>query len=113
MTVAEYKNRIREIAANTHFSDIYTSPDFQCDQTDGFPTSLCVCWEKGVAWLELNTSLCEDDEDITPYEQMCADFGIRSCGSVEEYNSMLQELGRDAVESATLYPDESEEQSLC
>ena len=113
MTVAEYKNKIREIAANTHLGDIYTSPDFQCDQTDGFPTSLCVCLEKGVAWLEPNTSLCEDDEDITPYEQMCADFGIRDCCSMEEYNSILRELGRDAYESAVIYPDESEDQSLC
>ena len=35
-----FAERVAEIE-NT--GEIYTSPDFQCDQTGGFPTSLCAC----------------------------------------------------------------------
>ena len=40
MTIDEFEKRIKAITADTDFSDIHTSPDFQCDQTGGFPTSL-------------------------------------------------------------------------
>ena len=49
MTVEEYEKKIKEIVSEIDLSDIYTSPDFQCDQTGGFPTSLCACFEKGLA----------------------------------------------------------------
>ena len=39
------KNFAERVAEIENTGEIYTSPDFQCDQTGGFPTSLCVCWE--------------------------------------------------------------------
>ncbi len=50
MTYDELQKKTAELYAS---DEVYTSPDFQCDQTGGFPTSLCVCWEKQKAWLEL------------------------------------------------------------
>lgn len=81
-----------------------TSPDFQCDQTGGFPTSLCVNWEQEKAWLELNESLLmdRDDMELDYYRSLCADFGIRSCKDAEEYNDILRSLGEDAVHTAEL-----------
>ena len=43
MTYDEFKKKTAEFYES---GEVYTSPDFQCDQTGGFPTSLCVCWEK-------------------------------------------------------------------
>ena len=40
------------------------------------------------------------------YEKLCADFGIRLCSDIEDFNGLLKELGPDAVENATLYEDE-------
>ena len=39
--------------------DVYVSPDFQCDRTGGYPTSLCVNWDKCKAWLQLARTLCK------------------------------------------------------
>lgn len=101
MTKAEFDSRIAEL----YKDNVDTSPDFQCDQTGGFPTSLCVNWDKGKAWLELNQAMINDGDDVSPYEQMCADYGIRDCVSHEEYNGLLEGLGEDAVTSAYLIDD--------
>ncbi len=111
MTVQEYEKKIKDIVSEVDFSDIHTSPDFQCDQTGGFPTSLCVCFEKGLAWLTLNAHLAPDGEDISAYEQMCADFGIRTCWDNGQFNALLKELGNDAYGSAFL-PDEDEDMGM-
>ena len=66
MTVQEYEKKIKEIVSEIDLSDIHTSPDFQCDQTGCFPTALCACFEKGMAWLTLNAHLAPDGVDITP-----------------------------------------------
>ena len=91
--------------------DVYVSPDFQCDRTGGYPTSLCVNWDKCKAWLQLNDSLDTDGVDIAKYEQLCADFGIRDCFDTEQYNQILSSLGEDAVQSASL-PEEEEDFSF-
>ena len=57
MTYDELQKKTAELYAS---GEVYTSPDFQCDQTGGFPTSLCVCWEQSKAWLELNENLLMD-----------------------------------------------------
>lgn len=111
MTYEEFKKQIDRIQARVGILGVHTSPDFQCDQTDGFPTSLC--WADGKAWLELNESLINEGEDLSSYDRMCSDFGIRDCESIEDFNALLEELGDDAVQSATLYPEESEEYNLC
>lgn len=78
----EVNRLLTEYEAVTQFYsslDIYTSPDFQCDQTGGFPTSLCVSWEHEAAWLELNENILMDRDkmELDYYRQFCADFGIR------------------------------------
>ena len=112
MTYGEMQKKIEAMLEKYDPIGVYTSPDFQCDQTGGFPTSLCVCWEKGKAWLQLNDSLADEAEDLTAYEQMCADFGIRDCWMEEDYNHLLRELGEDAFQSAWLAPDGGEDYDM-
>lgn len=108
MTLNEFEKRIKAITADTDFSDIHISPDFRCDQTGGFPTSLCVCFEKGKAWLELNENILmdRDEMELDYYRQLCADFGIRDCADIEQFNALLQNLGEDAYSSAYI-PEEN------
>lgn len=82
-----------------------TSPDFQCDQTGGFPTSLCVNWDKGKAWLQLNDNVNADGVDAAKYEQLCAEYGIRDCPDIERFNQILSSLGDDARLAASLPED--------
>ena len=107
MTYDELQKKTAELYAS---GEVYTSPDFQCDQTGGFPTSLCVCWEKQKAWLELNENLLmdRDDMELGYYRDLCADYGIRSCCDIEDFNHLLRGLGEDAVRTAELFPDEDE-----
>ena len=51
MKYDEFKKAVDSIIEDEDTLMIHVSPDFQCDQTLGFPTSLCVCWEQGKAWL--------------------------------------------------------------
>ena len=92
MTYDELQKKTAELYAS---GEVYTSPDFQCDQTGGFPTSLCVCWEKQKAWLELNENILmdRDDMELGYYRDLCADYGIRSCCDIEDFNSLLRGLG--------------------
>ncbi|MBQ3194993.1 MAG: hypothetical protein IJB65_00855 [Clostridia bacterium] len=107
MTIQEYEDEIIELIKDASIIDIHTSPDFQCDQTDGFPTSLCVNWDKGKAWLTLNYHLVDDDMDITQYLQGCAEFGIRNCVDAEDFDNLLDILGEDAYQSACLHEDDN------
>lgn len=108
MTTKEFYAKRDALISDTDTFYIHTSPDFQCDQTGGFPTSLCVCWEKGKAWLELNESLVmdRDEMELNYYRDLCADFGFRNCCDTEEFNNLLCELGEDAVQSAAIYSDD-------
>lgn len=105
MTFKDFDKQIEEITGDDS-ADLYISPDFQCDQTGGFPTSLCVCWEKGKAWLVPNESMITNENEIWALEEQCAEFGIRSCYDTEDYNNLLRELGQDAVDMAWLPDDE-------
>lgn len=106
MTTDEFYAKIEAIGRNVSTFEIYVSPDFQCDQTGGFPCSLCVCWEQGKAWLQLNESMIGGNEDVSAYEQMCADYGIRQCWNAEQFNELLEGLGRDACDNAYLWDEE-------
>lgn len=110
MTVEQFYAAIEEIGRAATTFEIYVSPDFQCDQTGGFPVSLCVCWERGKAWLQLNESMIEDGQDVSVYEQMCADYGIRPCWDTEQFNELLKDLGEDAYDNACL-PDPEEDET--
>lgn len=101
MTLKKFDEQIARIT-DDGLMELYVSPDFQCDQTGGFPTSLCCCWGKGKAWLVLNEFMMEQEEELTLREQ-CADFGIRNCYDAEDFNNILFELGRDAIDIAWLY----------
>ena len=68
MTYDEFLHQLENLNEDTDAIDIYTSPDFQCDQTGGFPTSLCVNWDKGKAWLQLNDNVNADGVDAAKYE---------------------------------------------
>ena len=105
MTYDEFLHQLENLNEDTDAIDIYTSPDFQCDQTGGFPTSLCVNWDKGKAWLQLNDNVKTDVVDAAKYEQLCADYGIRDCPDVERFNQILSSLGDDARLTASLPED--------
>jgi len=96
-------------------NNIYMGSDFQCDQTDGFPASLCFDWEENTAWLELNESavMDRDEMELNYYRQLCKDWGVRPCSSWEEYNEYLKELGDEAYENAAVLDEENEGMNLC
>lgn len=109
MKYEEFEKEIHNIMRAESPYSIHVSPDFQCDQTGGYPTSLCVSWEQSKAWLSLNESLPSEGYDMQKYRQMCADFGIRSCYDAEDFNNILRGLGRDAIDSAELITDDETE----
>ena len=104
MNYAEFVRQLEQL----NEGDVYVSPDFQCDRTGGYPTSLCVNWDKCKAWLQLNDSIDTDGVNIAKYEKLCADFGIRDCLRTEQYNQILSLLGEDAVQSASLPEDDED-----
>lgn len=106
--LAEYRVKTARLSDVADSASLHTSPDFQCDQTGGYPASLVVNWNENKAWLELNTSLAEEGEDLTPYELGCAEWGIRDCWDLEDFNAMVMSLGVDAMDNATIYEDGEE-----
>ncbi|MDR3344443.1 MAG: hypothetical protein LBT21_02440 [Oscillospiraceae bacterium] len=59
------------------------------------------------AFLQLNTSLAEPDDDLAYYENLCKKFGTRPCEDWSDFNNILEELGEDALRTA--YVDENDE----
>ena len=105
MKYNEFVNKIEIINKDTDESALYVSEDFQSDETGGYPTCLNVNWEKGVAWLSLSDGVDVDlTIDVSKYQQMCADFGIRTCTTIGDYNNLLSILGEDAEETAYIDP---------
>ena len=107
MNQTEFIHKVNQYYADVRFIEIDTSPDFQCEQSGGFPVSLEVCWKKEKAWLMPNRSHFLELENENPDHakevmQCCADFGIRDCRSVFDYNNLLRELGKEALENAEL-----------
>jgi hypothetical protein len=92
------------------WDQVYISHDFQCDQTEGWPTMLCWDMAEGKAWLDLNYSLAEENQDMSGYEKLCRDFGMQDCLDWDEFNSILEELGEDAVRSAWVSDDDESEE---
>ncbi len=106
--LADFRAETARLSKVSDAESLYTSPYFQCDQTGGYPVSLVVNWAENKAWLELKDTMAEEGEDLTSYEQGCADWGIRDCWDVEDYNAMVMSLGEDAMDNATIYEDEEE-----
>ena len=108
MTYEDLTEKVEALLNGRSTLDVDVSPDFQCDQTGGYPVSLCVLWDKGQAWLEPNEMFADNDTDLSFARQGCADFGIRDCPDTESYNRLLRELGQDAVDMAWLPEDTAE-----
>ena len=70
---------------------------------------LCVNWDQGKAWLQLNEFVDPCGHDISEFEKCCADFGIRNCYDIYDFNSLLEELGTEAVQNAALYEEDEDE----
>ena len=87
MTLSEYLKFIEKQLEN----DVFESSDFQSDVTGGFPTR--ICWNGKQVWLILADF---DDAFREKYVKYCADFGVRSCHSIDVYNSIVNGLGKDA-----------------
>ena len=79
--------------------DVYVSPDFQSDETGGFPTVLCINFVKCKAWLELNPNVDASGFDKLNYREMCVDFGVRTCSDEEDIKTLFNELGKDAYDN--------------
>ncbi len=105
MTYEDLTEKVEALLDGRSTLDVDVSPDFQSDQTGGYPASLCVLWGKGKAWLEPNEMFAESETDLPYARQGCADFGIRDCPDVSAYNRLLESLGQDAVDMAWL-PEE-------
>ena len=108
----QFQESIKAIKQKTSIVDYHHSPDFQCDQTEGYPVSLCVSWSEKKAWLELNPHLDNEGLDMARYEKCCADFGIRQCTDIEQFNQLLHQLGDEAYENACL-PEDDEAEEPC
>jgi hypothetical protein len=87
-------------------SNTEVSSDFQCDQTLGFPTSLCWNREEGKAWLALKESMIDDDLDMVQFDKGVEEFGIRDCFDIDDFNNLLNELGEDAYQTAYMHSDD-------
>lgn len=109
--IYEHEQKIYELVGKKEEAELYTSPDFQCDQTDGFPVSLRVSWEKEIAWLEINRYINAEGVNIDHIEELCADFGIKKCADEEQFNQILKGLGEDAYNTAAL-PNEDAGQNM-
>ena len=110
MTAEEFRNEISGIITDDSTLSMTVSPDFQCDQTGGFPTSLCVCWSQFKAWLQPNEFVDATPEQFQRAWQACADFGFRQCFNDEDHNNILKSLGEDAYNTAYI-PEDYEEYS--
>ena len=87
-------------------SNTEVSPDFQCDQTLGFQTSLCWNREEGKAWLALKESMIDDDLDMAQFDKGVEEFGIRDCWDIDDFNNLLNGLGEDAYQTAYMHSDD-------
>lgn len=101
-----HNEKLKGMLGDVSESEIYESPDFQCDQSGGYPVCLCVSWEKEIAWLKMRNISDTEGINTDKVEEMCADFGIKKCVDDEQFNKILEGLGEDAVQSAYIPTDE-------
>lgn len=99
MDIKEFEKQREKIIKSSDKFSLYSTHDFQCDQTLGYPTILNVSWDLEKAWLSLPYFVYDyEGADIPELEKSCADFGIRDCSTSEEFNELLEELGENAAE---------------
>ena len=108
MKYSEFEKIVESIIEREDTLMIQISPDFQCDQTLGFPTSLCVCWGQEKAWLMPNERMLSElpDDQKKDVLDACAEFGIQDCEDIDDYHGLLRRLGQDAADSSWITDDE-------
>lgn len=108
MTVQKYQNQLDELLDGMSIAQLHVSPDFLCNQTEGFPTVLCVLWDQGKAWIAIYEDLVmdRDETELNYYRSRCAEFGLRDCRSVSDFNALLEELGEEAYANGALHEPE-------
>ena len=99
----------KEIAETISIGDLHTSPDFQCDATNGYPTVLV--WNKAdsTAILEPAPTFDDDSEAANQCLRDCADWGVRPCADWQDYNDLLESIGEKAYENAAVPLDDEDE----
>jgi len=79
--------------------DVHIGADFYCEQTDEFPTYLYYDTAIGAAWLELSVGTADSyyeegaGDEVERCWQLCKDWGVHICDSMEDYEALLGELG--------------------
>ena len=106
-----HEEKLKGMLDGVNKLDIHESPDFQCNQSGGYPVSLCVSWEKEIAWLKMRELPDTEGVNTDKVEEMCAEFGIKKCADAEQFNKILEGLGKDALETAYI-PTEEESQGM-
>lgn len=104
--VARYKERVQRLRQVDDPDTLYESADFQCDQTVGFPSQLIVNWAECEAWLELREDMADSEEELEKYIVYAAEWGFHLCNDAEDFNALLEDLGEDAMDNATIPEDE-------
>ena len=90
-------------------ADIFSGSDFQRDQTSGYPTVLVWNQTRGTAILQPAPAFDDDSDLANQCLRDCADWGVRTCNSWEDYNGLLKKLGPDAAENIVPIEDEDED----
>ena len=101
----------KEIRRLNTFADTESSFDFQCDETGGWPT--CLMWNRaeGKAWLAPNDHMEDNSNNYRLAMKLCEEFGFKTCENIEDFNSILDNLGEDAG-NCKIYED-TEGVNLC
>ncbi len=109
LKIRNFEDEKDAIYEGIDYEKTHTSPEFRCERTKGYPTTLCFSFEKGKAWLRINEWMAGFDQDLTPYHLACAEFGVRDCNSVEDFNALLEELGDDVLNTARMSEEDMEQ----
>jgi predicted NUDIX family NTP pyrophosphohydrolase len=87
-------------------NNVYSGADFQCDQTEGYPTVLCWDFEDETAWLEPAPAYDDDSPEAAQCRELCEEWGTRTCDSWEDYNDLLESIGEEAYQNAAMLDEE-------
>jgi len=105
----KYRDPDEEQDETISIDELHISPDFQCDQTGGYPTVLVWNQENGTAILQPAPAYDNDSAEAGQCIRDCADWGVQPCDSWEDYNELLESLGEDAAQNVVDIDDEDEE----
>lgn len=107
MTVENFEAQITAIREQGDLLDVYSSGDFQCDASSGFPVTLNWSYLEDLAWIEPSWFLIEEQYQEALAE--CCQFGFHPCYSVGDFNSLLKYLDEEAFCFEYLFENPFEE----